>query len=289
MQNKIIVGYDGSSWSDDALAWALEEAEHTGDPVELVHADEWPILAPAASMAPSPTLSPELYVERIIESTLDRAVETAHTTHPLVPVTTTTVRAHAATALIDRSRQARLLVLGGRGHSAVAGLFGSVSAAVTAHAHCPVVVVRGAQPAPGPVVAGIDDTDAAPAMLVFAAEQASARKAPLHVIHAWPPVTGIWAETPMATGTVTAREREPFDTEVTVIRDTYPNLRVQADAVVEHPAAALTRASDGAQLLVVGSRGRGAVRGMLLGSVSQHLLRHSACPVAVVHDSLAKS
>ncbi|MBB4753609.1 universal stress protein [Actinoplanes lobatus] len=289
MQKRIIVGYDGSSWSDDALTWALEEAEHTGEPVELVHADEWPVLAPAASMVPSPDLSPELYVERIIESTLDRAVETARTTHPLVPLTTTTVRAHAATALIDRSRHARLLVLGGRGHSAVAGLFGSVSAAVTAHAHCPVVVIRGAQSATGPVVAGVDDTAAAPAVLVFAAEQATMLKAPLHVIHAWPPVTGIWAETPMATWTITAQEREPFDTEVTVIRDTFPNLRIEAEAVVEHPAAALTRASDGAQLLVVGSRGRGAVRGLLLGSVSQHLLRHSACPVAVVHDSLAMS
>ncbi|MFD0525866.1 universal stress protein [Paractinoplanes durhamensis] len=57
-----------------------------------------------------------------------------------------------------------------------------------------------------------------------------------------------------------------------------------AEAVTEHPAAALAAASTTAQLLVVGTRGRGAVRGMLLGSVSQHALRHSACTVAVAHS-----
>jgi nucleotide-binding universal stress UspA family protein len=54
---------------------------------------------------------------------------------------------------------------------------------------------------------------------------------------------------------------------------------------VEHPAAALTQLSATTQLLVVGSRGRGALRGMLLGSVSQHLLRHAACDVAIVHGA----
>jgi nucleotide-binding universal stress UspA family protein len=66
-------------------------------------------------------------------------------------------------------------------------------------------------------------------------------------------------------------------------REKYTDLDLSDEAVVEHPASALTRASTTAQLLVVGSRGRGAVRGMLLGSVSQHVLRYSACSVAVVH------
>ncbi|MEV0895413.1 universal stress protein [Actinoplanes sp. NPDC049802] len=289
MHKRIIVGYDGSSWSHDALVWALEEAERTGESVELVYADEWPVLAPAASLVPSPALRPEPYVAQVIDGTLNRAVEAARKSHPLVPVTAATVRAHAATALLERSGRARLMVLGGRGHSAVAGLLGSVTVAVTAHSHCPVVVVRGASPATGAVVAGIDDTAAASGVLAFAAEQAAARKAPLRIIHAWPPVTGIWMETPMATWTVTDAERAPFDSQVTVVRDTFPDLQIEADAVVEHPAATLTRASGGAQLLVVGSRGRGALRGLLLGSVSQHLLRHSACPVAVVHDGTAMS
>ena len=70
-------------------------------------------------------------------------------------------------------------------------------------------------------------------------------------------------------------------------REKYPRLTITAEVVAEHPAAALARASTTAQLLVVGSRGRGPLRGMLLGSVSQHLLRHSACSIAVVHESMA--
>ncbi|PWK39877.1 universal stress protein family protein [Actinoplanes xinjiangensis] len=93
----------------------------------------------------------------------------------------------------------------------------------------------------------------------------------------------------MASGTVTTEEQEPFDTLVTEIRATFPELLIEAEATVGHPAAELALASATAQLLVVGSRGRGAIRGMLLGSVSQHLLRYSACPIAVVHQTPAQS
>ncbi|GIE29728.1 hypothetical protein Ait01nite_027730 [Actinoplanes italicus] len=86
----------------------------------------------------------------------------------------------------------------------------------------------------------------------------------------------------MVTRTVTEHEREPFDALVTVVRNAFPGVAVGAEATVAHPAEVLTHASTGAQLLVVGSRGHGAVSGLLLGSVSQHLLRHSACPVVVV-------
>jgi nucleotide-binding universal stress UspA family protein len=84
--------------------------------------------------------------------------------------------------------------------------------------------------------------------------------------------------------TVTDEQRRPFDELVTLWRHKYPDLTLSALAVAEHPAAALTRASADAQLLVVGSRGRGALAGMLLGSVSQNLLHHAACTVAVVHE-----
>jgi nucleotide-binding universal stress UspA family protein len=286
VQKQIIVGYDGSDYAHAALLWALDEASRSGAAVGLVHADEWPILAPAASMVPSPELRPESYAAEVIDSTLDRAVAAAKAIQPLVEVTAKTVRAHAASTLIGLSRTARLIVLGGHGRSAVAGMFGSVSAAVSAHAHCPVVIVRGETAAAAPVVAGVDGSAQASQVLAFAAEMAYTRKAPLRVLRAWPPVTGLWEETPMVTRTVTEHEREPFDTLVTDVRDAFPDLTIQAEAVVAHPAAALTRAGSGAQLLVVGSRGHGAVTGLLLGSVSQHLLRHSPCPVAVVHHDI---
>jgi nucleotide-binding universal stress UspA family protein len=158
-----------------------------------------------------------------------------------------------------------------------------VSVAVSAHAHCPVVVVRGNTIASTPVVAGVDGTATAWPVLRFAAEQAASRRTRLRVIRTWRPVTGIWEQTPMVARAVTDEERRPFNELVVRCRAEFPDLNLQAEAVVEHPAAALTMASDTAQLLVVGSRDRGAVRSLLLGSVSQHLLRHSTCTVAVVH------
>jgi nucleotide-binding universal stress UspA family protein len=283
VQREIIVGYDGSPHSQAALLWALDEAARTSASVELVYADESPVLVPAARLIQYPPPQHDSYLTEVINGTLERAVATAKKTQPLIDVTATTVRAHASTALIDLSRQARLVVLGGSGHSAVAGLFGSVSTAVTAHAHCPVVIVRGEPAAGGPVVAGIDGSPSAEDVLAFAAEQAYTRKTTLRVIRAWPPVTGLWEETPIATNTVTDDEKAPFDAHVAAVRNAFPDVTVQAEATVAHPAGELAQASAHAQLVVVGSRGHGAASGLLLGSVSQHLLRHSACPIVVVH------
>lgn len=67
-------------------------------------------------------------------------------------------------------------------------------------------------------------------------------------------------------------------------RRTFPELAVTVDLVSTSPAAMLIEASRGARLIVVGSRGRGGLAGMLLGSVSQQLIQHAACPVAVVRE-----
>ncbi|MFF0373977.1 universal stress protein [Actinoplanes missouriensis] len=278
MNQKIIIGYDGSTGSREALDWALDEAARTGSPAEIVYADDWPYWAAPSAIPPAPAL----------DSELDTTVATAKESHPEVYLTATTVTAPAAAALIVRSEHARLVVLGSQGHSGVAGLLGSVSSAVSAHAHCPVVVVRGvasagavpsgavpsgavpsgavpsgAVPPGAPVLAGVDGSGQGSAVIEFAAEQARARSVPLHVLHAGPP--------------------ESVDDLVAVTRVAYPDLQIVAETTDTHPAEALTRAAADAQLVVVGSRGRGAVRGMLLGSVSQHLLRHSPCTVAVVH------
>jgi nucleotide-binding universal stress UspA family protein len=281
---RIIVGYDRSADARAAARWALDEAARTGASVEFFYAYEWPEWAPAASTIPAPAVWPDGETDRAIKGMLREAVTTAKQSHPGVPTEISIVHNSAALTLIDRSASARLIVVGSRGHSAVAGLLGSVSVAVSAHAHCPVIVVRGDAAPTQPVVAGVDDSPAAQLALDFAVEQATARGVPLRVIRTWRPVTGIWEETPMATRTVTAEERRPLDDLVATWRDKHPDLQITAEAVVDHPAAALALASTTAQLLVVGTRGRGAVRGMLLGSVSQHLLHHSACTVAVVRE-----
>jgi len=281
----IVVGYDRSTDAKLAARWALDEAFRTGQPVEFFYAYEWPIWAPAASMVPTPAVWPDEATRQAIKDTLAEAVADAQRSHPGVRTTIATADNEAALALVRRSADAGLIVLGSRGHSAVINLLGSVSAAVSAHAQCPVVVVRGRPDATAPIAVGVDGSATSEAALAFAAGEAAIRGVPLLIIRAWKPAGGLWAESPIVTHGVTAREREPFDDLAAAWREKFPRLDITAEAVVEHPAEALTQLSATAQLLVVGSRGRGALRGMLLGSVSQHLLRHSACDVAIVHET----
>ncbi|MEV4642928.1 universal stress protein [Actinoplanes sp. NPDC049548] len=281
---KIIVGYDRSCEARAAAAWALDEADRTGALVEFFYAYEWPTWVPAASTVPAPAVWPDGETDRAIKGSLREAVAQARETHPRVPTKVSIVHGSTALTLIERSAEAGLVVLGSRGHSAVAGVLGSVSVAVSAHAHCPVIVVRGETDRAAPVVVGVDDSPCAQLALNFALDQALERHVPVRIIHAWRPVTGIWEDSPLVTHTVTAEERRPFDEIVSAWRDKYPQVKITADAVVDHPAHALAVASATAQLVVVGSRGRGAFRGMVLGSVSQHLLRQSACTVAVVRE-----
>jgi nucleotide-binding universal stress UspA family protein len=282
--SKIVVGYDRSKDARTAARWALDEAARTGALVEFFYAYEWPLWAPAASMVPAPAVWPDGETEQAIKESLQAAVTAAKDSHPGVPTQISTVYAGAALTLIERSHHAGLIVVGSQGNSAVAGLLGSVSVAVSAHAHCPVIVARGDAAPTLPVVAGVDDSPSAHLALDFAVEQAAGRGVPLRVIRTWPPVTGIWEDTPMVTHAVTTDERRPLDELVAGLRGKYPEVEISAEAVVDHPAHALALASTTAQLLVVGTRGRGALRGTLLGSVSQHLLRHSACTVAVVRE-----
>ncbi|MET0424725.1 MAG: universal stress protein [Actinoplanes sp.] len=276
---RIIVGYDGSPDARAAVGWALDEAARTGAPVEFFYAYEWPSWAPAAATIPAPAVWPDGEIDRAVKGMLHEVVAEAKQTHPAVRAEIAIVNAGAAATLLDRSHDAGLIVLGSRGHSAVTGLLGSVSVAVSAHAHCPVVVVRGTPTASAPIVVGVDESDPARPALAFAAEEAVARGVPLRVIYAWAPATGPGEQSPPA-----APDRKPLYELVAGWHDKHPELEISVESVVAHPAAVLAEASVTAQLLVVGTRGRGAVRSMVLGSVSQHLLRNSACTVAVVHE-----
>lgn len=135
---RIVVGVDGSPPSLRALEWALDQAEATGATVEAVHAWEVPVNygAPVAVL-PGRALSEEA------EQELDRTINRATGGKPPVAVEQRVVEGHAATALINRAREADLLVVGSRGHGGFVGaLIGSVSQHCINHAPCPVVVVR---------------------------------------------------------------------------------------------------------------------------------------------------
>jgi nucleotide-binding universal stress UspA family protein len=191
-----------------------------------------------------------------------------------------------AALLVSLSAEAQLAVVGHRGLGGFAGLvIGSVGTALAAHAACPVVVVRGQEVArrDGPVVVGLDGSPQSEAALAFAVEAAVARRVPLRAVRAWlDPAVPYVVTGPADWDEEVKRQQSVLAEQLVGWREKYPELRVEALLVQDRPAHALAQSAADAQLVVVGSRGRGGLAGMLLGSVSQAMLQHAECPVAVV-------
>ena len=205
-------------------------------------------------------------------------------------------------ALVDASRTADLMVVGTRGHGRLRSVVEqSVSASVAAHAHCPVVIVRGqgdVRIGPAhPVVVGVDGSAASQAALDHAAAVARDSSAPLTVVCAWNDVarhatwvgvdTRVVIERDGMLGAERRAARAILDAAVARVRAAYPQMGVTASLVEAAPAAALLRAAADAGLVVVGTRGHGAVGRLLSGSVSQVVVRASARPAAVVRAEVA--
>jgi nucleotide-binding universal stress UspA family protein len=271
----ILAGYDGSSGSEHALNWAAREARSRGMALTVCHA--W---APGFAALPSEAGVAALARhggERVIADGLRQARDLMGRgeVRPLL------ISGQATAVLCEHSRDADMLVVGSRGRGGVAGmLLGSVSWQVAAHAHCPVVVVRGhwrsaGGYAPGPVVVGTDGSAASDAALGFGFEEAALRGAPLLAVCAL-------ADAPGSLGGV-LKLQEDVEHAITRHQKEHPEVTVLRQVAQGGARSALLAAAHDAQLLVVGSRGRGGIKGMLLGSVSQAVLHHSPCPVAVVH------
>ncbi|MEQ4300071.1 universal stress protein [Plantactinospora sp. B6F1] len=280
----IIVGYDGSEGAKAALQWALDEAARTGAQLRLLFAFEWPTVA--STVAPMATTWPDQGAREDAQKMLDAVILEAFQTHPQVVVTSTVLDGSAAILLREHSHEASLLVLGSRGLGGFAGLLlGSTSVTVSAHAHCPVVVVRGEQERPeGPVVVGVDGSTCALLALEYAFAQASARGSVLRVVRAWTPVAPRWQPPGYGPEDQATAERIELDELLTDARSRYPRVEVVAEVISGPAGQVMVEASRDAQLVVVGSRGRGGFGGLLLGSISQQLLHHAHCPVAVVRE-----
>jgi nucleotide-binding universal stress UspA family protein len=279
----VVVGYDGSTGSDLALEWAVAEARRTARPLHLVHASG---RHHARGFEPSADLDPV--------TTL--AVEQVGAKAPELMVTGQTREGSAAAVLVQASATAGTVVVGARGHGAFASvLVGSVSEQVATHAQCPVVVLRpesterGSEA--GRIVAGLDASERSVAALSYAYAQASSREVGLTVVHTW------WWEEPggfLAGATWEGDWTTVPDQETAMVgellagwHEQYPDVEVRRHLVRGHPVATLVEESRGAEMLVVGSRGRGGFKGLLLGSVSRRLLHGASCPVAVVRSAAA--
>jgi nucleotide-binding universal stress UspA family protein len=282
----ILVGHDGSASAAAALIWAQEEAARRSAPIQLIYVYEW-----ASSVTPVPLGAtwPDPAVRREAEATLDQAVERARAAFPQVPVTGTVLDGTVVSTLRRLSEQAQLLVLGHRGLGGFTGLLaGSVATGVATHARCPVVVVRGCGPGHLPVLVGVDTSPDADRAIGFGFDQAAARGVPLTAVRAWQPPPVPWRSDvrPLAYDAeeLEAAERRLAERALAGWRDKHPEVPVTIRLLPSTPAHALITASAEAQLVVVGSRGRGGFHGLLLGSAARQLIHHSHCPVAVVRD-----
>jgi nucleotide-binding universal stress UspA family protein len=282
----IVVGVDGSPSAEQATRWAAREASLTRTPLHLVHAYAWAELSRFPGALKPAMRNQDLFLAEAREY-LDRAVSAARAAAPDVVATTEFVTEHPIDVLTARSRSADRIVLGSRGLGGVSGLLlGSVAVGVTAHAACPVVVVRGDGTAPGsdaPVVVGIDTSEHSEAVLRFGYDHAALHGAPLHVLTTWSdsvvePSTAMFLDV----AAIAEEERCRLSERVAGWREKYPDVVVHTEVHEDRPAHALVAASEGARLIVVGARGRGGVAGLLLGSTSQALIHRAGCPVAVV-------
>lgn len=280
----IVVGVDESDISAEAVRWAAQEALRRHLPVKLVRADEW---VPGQPMLGNG----DDVVRRHSSRLLATAAQSVREHSDEVPVTTAVSTISAAATLVEESREASMIVVGSRGHGGFTGLLlGSTSMSLVAHAHCPVIVLPAAwsereSHAPR-IVVGVDNSPAAELAVAFAMEEASTRGVELVAIHSWniEPVVSSWAPVPVAMDwtAVIEAERATFTTSMTTWRTKFPDVEVVLQLEQGHPRKVLAQASTDADMVVVGARGRGAITGLLLGSVSQGLLHESNCPVAVV-------
>lgn len=272
----ILVGYDGSAGSERALAWAAREARLRGTTLTVCHA--W---GPAYPARPTEVAALSQLARRSGEQTLAHGLRLAQRLMDASQVRPLLVPGAATAALCKQGDGADMVVVGSRGHSELAELLlGSVSSQVATHGRGPVVVVPGhwrTVPGhmPGPVVVGIDGSPSCEPAGAFAFEVAALHHVPVVAVCALADAPGI-----LGGG---RRVEEEFGHLMSLWEKEYPEVAVRRIVADGSPRAALLSAATQAQLLVVGSRGRGGMRGMLLGSVSQVLLRHAPCPLCVAH------
>ncbi len=282
----VLVGIDGSDSALAAARWAAGEALLRRASMRLVYAFGWlPVRDADDSVQLVPGRRDNL--RNVAEERLDIAATQVAAVAPDLAVSREVLTGYPARLLAELSAHAQLVVVGNRGLGGFGGLLlGSVGAALAAHAACPVVVVRGRSSIKsahaGPVVVGVDGSPLSDAALTFAVQAAVARRAPLRAVHTWLDAALPVVNRGVDWDVVSVQEEDVLSQRLAGWRETYPDLQIESVVVQDRPAHTLLEQASDAQLLVVGSRGRGGLTGMALGSVSQAVLCHAQCPVAVV-------
>lgn len=280
MSGVLVVGIDGSENSAAALEWSVTEASNRGDVLKLVYCLQLPMAT--ASFAGA-VMAPQIdEMREYADGVLAAVAKTARGMAPELDVQTQLLVGPPAAGLLEASEDASLLVVGARGLGAFGSMFlGSVSMRVAAHAECPTVVVPAdghEHDRSGPVVVGLDDSPHAIAALRFAARMARLNGTEIVAIHG----LGDTSDLVRPADVEKAELAEGESLVAEVIERAGLDQEVTTRVVVAEPGDAILQAAQNASIIVVGSRGLGGFRGMLLGSVSQSVLHGAKHPVAVV-------
>lgn len=287
-RHAIVVGVDGSAESNAAIAWATREAIMRKAPITLFHVVTplevgWPV---GRGNDAIPDWQNDAAQEVIAEA---RGIVDSSRGGASLDVRSEVAYSKVAPTLIDASKDAWMIVVGSTGLGAIGRLLlGSVSTSLIHHAHGPVAVIHTGQDSAhdGSVVVGIDGSAASHKATALAFDEASRRGVQLVALHAWSDVGGSstlgldWRDHYERQGHEILAER------LVQWQERYPDVPVQRRVVDGQPARWLLQAAEQAQLVVVGSHGRGGFAGQLLGSVSSTVAQSAGIPVIVVRPRL---
>ncbi|MGZ4526521.1 MAG: universal stress protein [Mycobacterium sp.] len=282
----VLVCVDGSAASDAAVAWGTREAIMRDLPITLVHAVPpvvvgWPVGQLYADMPEWQHDSAQHVIDQA-----RKALNASLGDSKPPEIHTETVYSAIVPALVEATKNAWMIVAGSQGLGAVGRLLlGSVTTGLVHYAHCPVAVIHsdeGAAPDPGaPVVLGIDGSPASEAATALAFDEASRRGVGLVVLHVWSDV-GVFPILGMDWHDREKEAQEVLAERLAGWQERYPDVHVERKLFCDKPSEWLLKESERAQLVVVGSRGRGGFPGMLLGSVSSAVAQSARVPVLVV-------
>ncbi|WP_439681253.1 universal stress protein [Embleya sp. MST-111070] len=284
----IIVGVEHTDAGRLAVVWAADEAARRGLPLHLIHALDWPA---GADRHPETNPHHQTWSQRFRDAGLRALAEAAvlaSTRHAELVVDTALFDGEPTTVMRTQASHAAMIVLGSRKLCAATELLttGGIAVPVTAHAPCPVVIVREPEHAtadPLTVVVGVDGSSHSDAAVNYAFDEAAQRGATVVAIHVRQPGSGLMSASAMPEEITEGRIR--LAETLAGRAETYPDVPVRREVAVGHPVRTLVQAAEHALCLVVGTRGVGGFRGMLLGSVSQGLIHHARCPLVVVPAS----
>lgn len=282
----VLVGFDGSEHAQHALAYAAAEAERRGVTLTVATASVVPTMfyATMGSLAiPADTEIAKNAAEGILDEARAKLTEYRGDVKYLAEI------GDAAGVLVELSHQAELAVVGTRGRGGFTGrVLGSVSVALASHAHCPTIVVNERLNADGPVTVAVEGSHLNDDVLAQATTVAASRGATLDIVTALPPfeeVTFWYPDAALDVDLVGVRQgqiEEDLAAHADAIRAKNPGLEVTSGVEVGSAQSLLAARTRSSQLTVLGTRGRGAVASVLLGSVSRSVLFHAEGPVMIV-------